>query len=149
MLLGKGANHGLIDYEGLAVLHYTIREYHPKISTSEKCTSLLKSLDVLLKWGHQPKNVLLPVCEPVNVNQIDLSTSLSPLQYLILKMGDAKTLEEKSHYLKCFNLLMESPFINVNSQDDDGNSALHISAEYGKLHHYTCPVFNLMLVFLL
>jgi len=69
----------------------------------------------------------------IQVNTIDPLTSMTALHKVVSKMSKVETSqEEMKSYVKCLDVLLSSPSIDVNAQNYDKETALHLASEFGK-----------------
>jgi len=130
-LLRKGADPHLKTFYGETILHQVINASIPKADNSEKVARLINCFKLLLNLGQDQLEYQKPLMiQPIDVNAVDLSTGLPVLLKVIRLMEPpAKTLEERSFYAQCLDLLLSTSSIDVNAKSR--STALHLAAQFG------------------
>ena len=63
------------------------------------------------------------------------------LHQVVLEMSQSCATEDKNGYMDCLNVLLKEnqyPFsVDINSQDNDGNTALHLATRHGNNDYIT------------
>ena len=74
----------------------------------------------------------------IEVNVIDPLTSMTALHKVVSQMSKVETTQEEvKSYVKCLDILLSSPSIDVNAQNYDKETALHLASEFGKKQKLT------------
>lgn len=140
-LLGKGADPYVKDSNGMTVLHACLyNSLPPYITDSDDLggvTRFTNCFKFLAQLGHpeqnQSENITDSFVKPIDLNALWCKGPIgrSVLHETFRGLRYAETSEEMSFYSQCFDLLLESPSINVDLLDKRENTSLHIAANLG------------------
>lgn len=134
-LVEKDIDPHLKNKWGQTALHQIALGYHPKSDPAEKAVRLVKCLEILLlKRGvnHEKRTAKTSsTFSIVDINAPD-DTNSTILHYVVKEMKNAVTSEEIEHYVRLLNLILNCPDIQIDAQDKEGKTALHVAAKYSK-----------------